>query len=128
LVRAANTKSEIVKAMNAEANHAGIQKIQNIFRDNPDKLYHWAKDRNVPAENNLAERELRPIVIARKISFGSHSDAGARTREIIMTVLVTLKKKEKKQTFTKFANFLNQAAGGNDKKSYNLLFKNTPHQ
>lgn len=39
----------------------------------------------MPAENNLAERELRPLVIARKVSFGSQSDAGARTREILMT-------------------------------------------
>ncbi|HDZ69195.1 MAG TPA: IS66 family transposase, partial [Phycisphaerales bacterium] len=37
--------------------------------------------------------ELRPLVIARKISFGSQSDAGARTREILMTVLHTLKKR-----------------------------------
>ena len=32
-------------------------------------------------------------MIARKISFGSQSDAGARTREILMTVLHTLKKR-----------------------------------
>ena len=50
-------------------------------------------DRNVPAGNNLAERELRPLVIARKISFGSQSEKGARTREILMTVLHTLKKR-----------------------------------
>jgi len=31
-------------------------------------------------------------VIARKTSFGSQSDVGARTREILMTVLHTLKK------------------------------------
>jgi hypothetical protein len=39
----------------------------------------------------LAERRLRPLVIARKISFGSQSDAGARTREILMSVLQTLR-------------------------------------
>jgi len=47
----------------------------------------------VPADNNRAERELRPLVIARKVSFGSQSDAGAQTREILMTVLHTLKKR-----------------------------------
>ena len=45
---------------------------------------------NRPAENNRAERALRPLVIARKVSFGSQSEAGARTREILMTVLQTL--------------------------------------
>jgi len=33
---------------------------------------------------------LRKLVIARKISFGSQADAGAKTREILMTTLLTL--------------------------------------
>jgi len=41
----------------------------------------------------LAERDLRPTVIARKVSFGSQSDAGAHTRGILMSVLHTLKKR-----------------------------------
>ena len=52
------------------------------------------KDRAVPPENNRAERELRPTVIARKVSFGSQSEAGAQTREILMSLLHTLKKRE----------------------------------
>ena len=106
LLRAANLEAEIVRLMNAQANHVGIQKIQNIFRDNADRLYHWAEDSNVPAENNFAERELRSLVIARKISFGPHPDAGARTREILMIVLVSLKKKCKSQTSVKFKTSL----------------------
>ena len=38
-----------------------------------------------------AERGIRPTVIARKISFGSQGDKGARDREIIMTVLHTVR-------------------------------------
>jgi hypothetical protein len=75
-----------------QARHPAIWKIQGIFREKADRLYHWAGDRNVPADNNLAERELRPLVIARKLSFGSQSEAGARTRETLMTVLHTLRK------------------------------------
>ncbi len=76
-----------------QARHPAIQKIQDIFREKAHRLYHWAENRNIPADNNLTERELRPLVIARKISFGSQSDAGARTREILMTVVHTLKKR-----------------------------------
>ena len=36
---------------------------------------------------------MRPLVIARKISFGSQSDKGLRTRGILMTVLNTLAKR-----------------------------------
>jgi len=34
--------------------------------DNAHRLYHWAQNRQIPAENNLAERDLRPTVIARR--------------------------------------------------------------
>ena len=64
--------------------------MQDLFRENAPRLYHWVEDRRVPAHNNRAERELRPTVIARKTSLGSQSDAGAKTREIIMTLVHTL--------------------------------------
>ena len=47
----------------------------------------------MPADNNRAERELRPTVIVRKVSFGSQSDAGAKTREVLMSVVHTLVKR-----------------------------------
>jgi len=91
--QAAKIKAAIINITHRQARHPAIQKIQDLFREKADRLYHWAEDRNTPADNNLAERELRPLVIARKISFGSQSDAGARTREVLMTVLHTLKKR-----------------------------------
>ena len=91
--QAAKIKAAILHITNSQAKHPAIQKTQDIFRQKADRLYHWADDRTIPADNNLAERELRPLVIARKVSFGSQSDAGARTRETLMTVLQTLKKR-----------------------------------
>jgi transposase len=91
--QAAKIKDAIIEITNRQAKHPAIWKIQDIFREKADRLYHWADDRTVPADNNLAERELRPLVIARKISFGSQSVAGAATRETLMTVLHTLKKR-----------------------------------
>ena len=76
----------------AEARHAGIQALQDIFRQNPHRLYHWVRDRRVPPENNYSERSLRPLVIARKLSFGSQSARGSKTRETIMSVLHSLAK------------------------------------
>ena len=43
------------------------------------------------ATNNLAERSLRPVVIARKISGGTRSDKGSRTRERLMSLFGTWK-------------------------------------
>jgi len=67
-----------------------VRQIQDLFREKADRLYHWVEDRRVPAHNNRAERQLRPTVIARKTSFGSQSDAGAKTREILMSLVHTL--------------------------------------
>ena len=91
--QAAKIKSEILDIVTRQAKHPAIQKIQDVFREKADRLYQWADDRSIPADNNLAERELRPLVIARKISFGSQSENGARTREILMMILHTLRKR-----------------------------------
>ena len=84
-------KSEIVRICTAEARHPGVQTIQGIFRENPHCLYHWADDRRVPADNNYSERSLRPLVIARKISFETQSELGSATRSVVMSVLHTLR-------------------------------------
>jgi len=92
--KAAKVKRSIIAAVQAPAVHLGIRHIQDIFSENADRMYCWADDRRVPADNNLAERDLRPTVIARKVSFGSVSDAGAHTRSTLMTVLHSLKKRK----------------------------------
>jgi hypothetical protein len=47
---------DIQQVMHSEARHAGIQKIQNIFRENAHRMYHWAQDRAIPADNNFEVR------------------------------------------------------------------------
>jgi len=89
--KARELKDQIMKICESPANHPGIQHIQNIFREGTDSLFQWVNSPDIPAENNYAERNLRPTVIARKISFGSHSEQGMRTREILMTVMHTAK-------------------------------------
>ena len=70
-----------------------MRQVQSIFRDDAHRLYHWVENWAGPADNHRAERELRPTVIARKVSFGSQSDAGAKTREVLMSVVHTLAKR-----------------------------------
>jgi transposase len=92
--QAATLKAQLIATMEEPAQHLGIRRLQEIFRAHGDRLYHWAEDRRIPADNNLAERDLRPTVMARKVSFGAQSDAGAQTREVLMSVLHTLKKRQ----------------------------------
>jgi hypothetical protein len=84
-------QKEIMRICHEEANDSGVQSIQNIFRENENKLFHWVENPNIPCENNFGERNLRPVVILRKISFGCQSERGMRTREILMTILHTAK-------------------------------------
>lgn len=86
-------KEKIVKIIESPAKHFGIIDVQNIFTENKKRLYHWVANRKVPPDNNKAEREIRPTVIARKVSYGSQSKQGAETRSILMTVLHTARKR-----------------------------------
>lgn len=123
--KAARLESQILEAIHSPANHLGIRRIQDIFRDNSNRLYHWARDRRVPADNNLAERDLRPTVIARKVSFGSQSDAGAHTRGVLMTVLHTLRKRQF-DVAAHFKRVLDLLAKDTQQDPFPLLFTQRP--
>jgi hypothetical protein len=62
------------------------------------------------------------LVIARKISFGSQSDAGAQTREILMTVLLTLKKRKPGEARANFKACLDALARNPKQDPYQRLF------
>jgi transposase len=54
-------------------------------------LWTFLEQEGVEPTNNLAERGLRPFVIARKLSKGSQSEWGTKFSERVMTVVCTLK-------------------------------------
>jgi len=123
--KAAEIKTQIVAAVQSPAMHLGIRRIQDIFQDHAPRLYHWVDNRQVPAENNLAERDLRPTVIARKVSFGSVSDAGANTRSVLMSILYSLKK-QKGNVEYHLKQALDQLAKDPHQDPFSLLFPKTP--
>ena len=54
-------------------------------------LWTFARQEGVEPTNNHAERMLRPGVLWRKTSFGSHSQRGCRYAERMMTIIQTMK-------------------------------------
>jgi transposase len=122
--KARRLKAEIVAVVEAEARHCGVRKLQDLFREKAERLYHWVEDRRVPAENNRAERELRPTVIARKVSFGSQSDEGAKTREVLMSVLCTLRK-QVKQPQERLKEVLDELARDPTQEALTVLWPDT---
>lgn len=123
--QAKELRRKLKRAMNAPAQHLAVRGYQDIFRRNAKRLYHWSDDPAVPAENNLAERQLRPLVVARKISFGSQSLNGAHTREVLMTVLHTLRKQSDDPAHT-FRAALDQLAANPKADPFKLLYPQPP--
>lgn len=54
----------------------------------------WYSD-IVPATNNQAERQLRPLVISKKLTYGTQSERGCQFIERIFTTVMTCKQKNK---------------------------------
>jgi hypothetical protein len=50
------------------------------------KLFVFVARPEVPAHNNLAERSVHPLVIARKISGGTRSRNGSQTRMALFSL------------------------------------------
>jgi hypothetical protein len=53
------------------------------------ELFTFVAELGVPSTNNAAERALRPLVIARKISGGTRSPTGTTTRMVLASVFAT---------------------------------------
>lgn len=58
---------------------------------------------NIPCDNNRAERDLRPLVLKRKRSFGSKSVKGAKALSTVLSVCTTTWKANKNNYFQALA-------------------------
>jgi transposase len=52
-------------------------------------LFTFVADPAVPPTNNAAERALRPLVVARKVSGGTRSRRGSQTRMVLQSLVAT---------------------------------------
>jgi hypothetical protein len=58
-----------------------------------DALFQFVIQPGLSANNNLAERSVRPVVVMRKVSGGSQSERGSRTRMTLATLFGTWRAK-----------------------------------
>ena len=73
--------------------HPDAARLAKRLLKDGESLLTFAEFPEVPPTNNAAEREIRPAVVMRKVSYGSASAQGAATRAIPMSVFRTLKKR-----------------------------------
>jgi len=89
--------AEIEECMAAPARHPAVQAFQDIFRKNRAACMRWTAGPHIPADNNAAERAMRPLAVVRKISGGSQSETGLKTREVLASVWATLRLRHGRQ-------------------------------
>jgi len=76
----------------------GVPKTEGMCREIltlREALWTFVRVEGVEPTNNAAERALRPGVLWRKGSFGTHSSEGSRFVEAMMTVVATLKQQQR---------------------------------
>jgi len=65
------------------------ERLANRVRKQLDHRFTVLDHDEVDATNNLAERQLRPAVISRKLSCGNRTPAGAATWEVLASLAAT---------------------------------------
>ena len=80
------------------ADEAKFVRLQNELVDKMDKLFVFVLHPEVESTNHRSEHRARPEAMARKTARTSKSEAGARRRGVIMSVLASLSKRMEKFT------------------------------
>ena len=70
-------------------------RLAKRLRKHRGSLFTFLYREEVEATNNRAERELRPAVIARKLSAGNRTEAGAETHAVLASILRTCRRQGK---------------------------------
>lgn len=65
--------------------------VNNLATRDLENLFRFTTDPNIDPTNNISERELRAIVIIRKISNGSKSTRGANTTAMLLSIIQTFR-------------------------------------
>jgi transposase len=77
-----------------ECSHGMAPRMCRKIFDQGESLFLFLSDKDIPATNNLAERQLRPLVIAKKLSFGVQSERGARFIERIFNITTSFRQQQ----------------------------------
>lgn len=68
-----------------------LEKAINYFLNHYDGLILATTNVDIPLDNNLSERELRPHVVGKKTWYGTHSKRGALTAGVLFSIVQSCK-------------------------------------
>lgn len=85
-------KAEILQLTLKHYLHPTIRRfVNNLYYRDIENLFRFVTNPNIDSTNNISERELRELVITRKISNGSRSKNGAEATATLLSVIQTLR-------------------------------------
>lgn len=88
-------KAEVFQLTLRHYAHSIVRKfVNNLYYRDGNDLFRFVTDTEIDPTNNISERELRALVIIRKISNGSRSRRGANATAILLSIIQTLRFKK----------------------------------
>ena len=93
---AAWLSSELDRLLACDVEGEKAIQLQALLIRHPGEWLVFLDDPRVSPTNNLAERALRPLVVLRKLTFGSRTDSGAGRMAKLMTVAETTRRHGKR--------------------------------
>jgi transposase len=84
-----NTERKLAGLLGPAQTDEDNERFRKHLLGHQDEILVFLRDPAVAPTNNLAEREIRPAVLARKVSAGNRTDAGAHTHEILASLTRT---------------------------------------
>ena len=104
-------RSEVLQLTLRHYKHSTIRKfVDNLYYRDGEDLFRFVTDREIEPTNNISERELRALVIFRKITYGSRSHRGANATAMLLSIVQTLRFK-KENVLDGLKNVLNNPSG-----------------
>jgi len=84
-------KAECQAKQNVVMPGSSLSKAINYFLNHFEGLTRCCFNNEIPLDNNLAERQIRPPVVGKKTWYGSHSKRGALTNAILFSIVQSCK-------------------------------------
>lgn len=89
-------KAEILALTLRHYKHSTVRRfVNNLWKRDAENLFRFVTDPEIDSTNNISERELRHLVIIRKISNGSRSPRGAHATAMLLSIIQTLRMNKK---------------------------------
>lgn len=103
-------QGEIIQLLNRHYKSLSVWKFVKGLNRDVEGLFRFVTDLEIDATNNISERELRALVIIRKISNGSRSRRGANASAMLLSIIQTLRL-QKKNVLEGLCDIINNPSG-----------------